>query len=213
MKLAILGAGNVGGALAASAVKAGHDVVLSAADPDHAATAAAAAGATAAGSNAAAVASADVVILAVPHAAVAGIAVDLGPALAGKVVVDATNPLNATFSDLVTSGVSAAEQLQAAVPAARVVKAFNTIFASRHADQVEAGRPLDAFVAGDDAEAKATVGELASSLGYRVVDAGSLRMARSLEEMAFLNISLNAANGWVWQSAWKLVGPTTPDAA
>jgi len=213
MKLAILGAGNVGGALAASAVKAGHDVVLSAADPDHAATAAAAAGATAAGSNAAAVASADVVILAVPHAAVAGIAVDLGPALAGKVVVDATNPLNATFSDLVTSGVSAAEQLQAAVPAARVVKAFNTIFASRHADPVEAGRPLDAFVAGDDAEAKATVGELASSLGYRVVDAGSLRMARSLEEMAFLNISLNAANGWVWQSAWKLVGPTTPDAA
>jgi 8-hydroxy-5-deazaflavin:NADPH oxidoreductase len=56
--------------------------------------------------------------------------------------------------------------------------------------------------------AKKTVSTLAESLGYRVIDAGGLRMARSLEEMAFLNISLNASNGWSWQSGWKLVGPT-----
>ena len=89
-----------------------------------------------------------------------------------------------------------------------MVKAFNTILASRHADPTEGGTPLDAFIAGDDAAAKQKSGELASSLGYRVVDAGSLRMARSLEEMAFLNITLNAANGWPWQSGLKLVGPT-----
>jgi hypothetical protein len=59
-----------------------------------------------------------------------------------------------------------------------------------------------------DAAAKDKVGEIAAALGYRVIDAGGLRMARALEEMAFLNISLNAANGWPWQSAWKLVGPT-----
>ena len=63
------------------------------------------------------------------------------------------------------------------------------------------------FLAGDDVVAKAAVGELAASLGYRVIDAGGLRMARALEEMAFLNISLNATNGWAWQSGWKLVGP------
>jgi len=71
--------------------------------------------------------------------------------------------------------------------------------------------PLDAFLAGDDATAKATAAELASSLGYRVIDAGGLRMARALEAMAFLNIALTAANGWPWQSGWKLVGPTGND--
>jgi predicted dinucleotide-binding enzyme len=208
MHIAIIGAGNVGGALAAAAVRTGHTVTLAATDADKLAQAAAAAGANAATSNLEAVRDAEIVILAVPHAAVAGIASELGDALRGKVLVDSTNPLNDTFSDLVTSGRSAAEELQDALPGVAVVKAFNTIFASRHGNPTEAGLPLDAFIAADDADAKAKVGELAGSLGYRVVDAGGLRMARSLEEMAFLNISLNASNGWVWQSAWKLVGPT-----
>ena len=77
----------------------------------------------------------------------------------------------------------------------------------RHTNPTENGEPLDAFLAGDDSDAKATATALAESLGYRVIDAGGLRMARSLEEMAFLNITLNASNGWPWQS-WKLVGPT-----
>ena len=154
-------------------------------------------------------ASADVVILAVPHAAVAGIAVDLGPALAGKVVVDATNPLNATYTDLDIVGVSGAADLQALLTAAKVVKAFNTVFASRHAAPTENGEALDLYIAGDDATAKATVAELGASIGFRPLDVGGLRMARSLEELAFLNITLNAGNGWVWQTAWRLVGPTT----
>ena len=208
MRIAILGAGNVGGRLAAAAVRAGHDVVISASEPQNAQTSAQATGATAAASNADAVRDADVVVLAVPHSAVAGIVADLGDALNGTVVVDATNPVNDTYTDLVTVGISAAEQLQARVPGASVVKAFNTIFASRHAAPTEDGMPLDAFIAGDDSAAKTTVAELATSLGYRPIDAGGLRMSRSLEEMAFLNITLNATNGWPWQSAWKLVGPT-----
>lgn len=211
MQIAIIGAGNVGGALATTAVKSGHTVTLAATDADKVGQAAAAAGANAATSNLDAVRDAEIVVLAVPHAAVAGIAAELGEALQGKVVVDSTNPLNDTFSDLVTSGRSAAEELQDALPGVPVVKAFNTIFAGRHGNPTEVGLPLDAFIAGDDADAKAKVGELAGSLGYRVIDAGSLRMARSLEEMAFLNISLNAANGWVWQSGWKLVGPTSAE--
>ncbi len=63
-------------------------------------------------------------------------------------------------------------------------------------------------MAGDDAEAKARVADLASSLGFAPVDAGGLRLARSLEEIAFLNITLNATKGWAWQSAFQLVGPT-----
>jgi 8-hydroxy-5-deazaflavin:NADPH oxidoreductase len=208
MRIAIVGAGNVGKALSAAAVAAGHDVAVSATTKENAEEAAAAAGARAAANNADAVNGAEIVVLALPHAAVDEVANELGPALAGNVVVDASNPLNTTFTDLVTVGTSSAEDLQRQLPDASVIKAFNTTFASRHGSPTEGDAPLDAFIAGDDADAKAKVGELASSLGYRVIDAGSLRMARSLEEMAFLNITLNATNGWAWQSGWKLVGPT-----
>jgi len=208
MRIAILGAGNVGGGLAAAAVRAGHEVVISATSADSAQRAASAAGATAAASNAAAVKDAEIVVFAVPHAAVTDIARELGEDLNGKIVADSTNPLNATYTDLTTSGTSAAENLQQQLPNARVVKAFNSIFAARHANPAEDGTPLDAFIAGDDADAKKLVGEFANSLGYRTIDAGGLRMARALEEISFLNISLNASNGWAWQSGWKLVGPT-----
>ena len=107
MRIAIIGAGNVGSGLAAATTKAGHGVLISASTPSSAQETAGTTGATAAGSNAEAVASADVVVLAVPHGAVTGIVADLGDALTGKVVIDATNPLNDTYSDLTTSGVSA----------------------------------------------------------------------------------------------------------
>ena len=207
MNIAIIGAGNVGGSLTAAATQAGHSVVVSASKPSSAQETAARTGASAAGSNAEAVASADVVVLAVPHGAVAGLVGELGAAFDGKIVVDATNPLNDTYSDLTTSGVSAAEQLQQSLPGARVVKALNTVFASRYAAPTEDGQPLDAFLAADDEEAKSTVSALAESLGLRPVDLGGLRMARTLEELAFANISLNATRGWPWQSAFRLVGP------
>ena len=149
-------------------------------------------------------------VLAVPGSAVPVIAAELGEALSGAVVVDSTNPLNDTGTDLTATGRSAAEELQARLSGAKVVKGFNTIFASRHASPTEDSVPLELF-AGDDATAKAMAADLASSLGYRVIDVGGLRMTRALEEMAFLNISLNAANGWPWQSGWKLVGPTGSD--
>jgi len=208
MRIAIIGAGTVSGALAAAAVRAEHDVVISASSSDSAGKAASSTGATAASSNGEAVRDAEIVVLAVPHGAVAGIVAELGDALEGKVVVDSTNPLNATYTDLTTTGTSAAETLQQQLPGSAVVKAFNTVFAARLGSPTEGGEPLDVLIAGDDADAKATVGALAGSLGFKVIDAGGLRMARTLEEMAFLNISLNAGNGWAWQSAWKLVGPT-----
>ena len=131
---------------------------------------------------------ADVVVLAVPHGAVAGIVAELGETLSGVVVVDATNPLNDTYTDLVTVGTSAAENLQQQLPGASVVKAFNTVLAGRLANPTEGETPLDGFLAGDDDGAKATVGRLLDSLGFRPIDAGALRMARSLEQLAFLGL-------------------------
>jgi predicted dinucleotide-binding enzyme len=204
MRIAIIGAGNVGGGLAAAATAAGHDVTITARTPDNAAKVAEHVGVTAAASVADAAQGADVVVLAVPAAAAADVVGQLGNTTA--VVVDATNPLDDTFSDLTTSGTSHAEQL--AKPGIKLVKALNTVFASRLGNATEGDRPLDGFYAGDDAAAKDTVASLLTSLGFRPVDAGSLRMARSLEELAFLNITLNARNGWAWQSGWQLAGPT-----
>jgi predicted dinucleotide-binding enzyme len=209
MRIAIVGAGNVGSALSAAAVKAGHTVTLAASHPEHAADVAAATGARAATSNVAAVEGADLVVLAVPAGAARGVAAEIAGALSGTPVVDAANPLNATFDGLDIEGVSFAHDLQAVLPTAPVVKALNTLFASRYAAPSENGQPLDAYIAGDDDAAKATVAEFAGSLGLRPVDVGGLRKARSLEEMAFLNITVNAGNGWVWQTGWQLAGPTT----
>ena len=208
MRIAIIGAGNVGSALAAVAVKAGHTVTIAAAHADKAADVAAATGAQAAATNAAAVTGADLVVLAVPAGAVKAVAGEIAGSLDGTPVVDATNPLNATFDGLDIEGVSFAHDVQGFLPGAPVVKALNTLFASRYAAPSENGQPLDAFIAGDDAAAKATVAAFTESLGLRAVDVGDLRKARSLEEMAFLNITLNAGNGWSWQTGWQLAGPT-----
>ena len=203
--IAIIGAGNVGRALATSATRAGYDVIVSSSDPEDARAVAAATGARVAASNREAASAAGIVVLAVPYPVLETIAADLSDALHGKVVVDVTNrPIQ--------SGPAIAEALQARLPEAHVVKAFNTAFASRQADPIVDGIPADAFVAGDDAEAKAAVLALAGAIGFRPIDAGGLEVAGTLEGMAWLNISLNMQNGWVWQDAWKLVGPTAVTA-
>ena len=209
MKIAVIGAGNVGASFARSAVAAGHSVTLSASSPVKAAEVAASVGAAGAASNVEAVTGTDLVVLAVPHPAVAPVAAEIRDAVVGVPVLDASNPLNATYSDLAITGTSGAGDLQALLPGSPVVKAFNTVFASRYAAPTQDGHPLPVFVAGDDAAAKATVSELAASMGFQSLDVGGLRQARGLEELAFLNIGLNAANGWSWQSAWTLVGPTS----
>ena len=208
MNIAIIGAGNVGTALTTAATRAGHAVMLSDHKPEDARAVAQQAGARASDTNAAAVRDAEVIILAVPFPAVAGIINELGRALDGKVVVDVSNRFSPTDPGAPIDGSSNAEQIQALVPSARVVKAFNTVFASRQANPNADGIQLDGYVAGDDQEAKAKVVELVRSLGFRPVDAGPLSLARALEAMAWLNMLLNMQNGWPWQSAWKLVGPT-----
>ena len=154
---------------------------------------------------------AGIVVLAAPFTSVEAIAAEIGSAVAGKVVVDATNRMSfgADGPDIDTS-TSNAEELAALLPGAHVVKAFNTLFASHQADPFADGVQLDGYVAGDDAASKATVLDLVASIGLNPVDVGPLSRARQLEGLAFLNIALNIANAGSWQSGWKLVGAPSP---
>ncbi len=202
MKVAIIGAGNVGKALATSITRAGHEVTISARTPESANQAADEVGAHAAASNVDATRDAEVVILAVPFVGAGeAVAQDIRGAVSGKTIIDVTNPLKSDYSGLATESTSAAEEFQKQLPEASVVKAFNTIFAS---NQANPSLEIDGFVAGDDDKAKQKVISLIESIGFSPVDVGPLRAARHLEGMAFINIGLNAQNGWSWTSAWKL---------
>jgi 8-hydroxy-5-deazaflavin:NADPH oxidoreductase len=196
MEIAIIGAGNVGRALAGSLGRAGHSVTLSAQHYDHATAVAQDTGARAADSNRSAVQQAAVVMLAVPFSAVNDILAEVGDTLDGKVVIDVTNRLNPDDPGAVLDGSSNAEQIQARAGGARVVKAFNTALAARQADPVVDGVQLDGLVAGGDDAAKRQALELVGSVGFRPIDAGPLSMARALEAMAALNIMLQMWNRW-----------------
>ena len=202
MKVAIIGAGNVGKALGSSLTRAGHEVTLAATTAQSARTAASEIGVNAADSAAEAVRDSSVTILAVPYVGAGdSVAAEIADAATGRIVIDATNPVKPDYSGLATDGTSAAEEFQRRLPGATVIKAFNTVLATNQANPTP---EIDGYVAGDDAEAKATVLGLVESMGFAPVDVGPLSAARHLEGMAWINIGLNAANGWGWTSAWHL---------
>lgn len=213
--IAIIGTGNVGSALAGSFVRAGHNVTVAGRDVDKARRVGAATGATAASTAREAAAAAEIVVFAIPFVQSGeSVAREIAGAVDGKVVIDVTNPVKATYDGLISDeGPSAAELIQGWLPGARVVKAFNTLLASRMADPTATDAPIDAFVATDDVAAGATVLELARSIGLNPVAVVPLSLARHLEGLAFLNITLNMANGGSWQSSWRLVGAPEPVAA
>lgn len=174
-KIGIIGDGNVGSALARGLKRAGHDV-------------------RAVGNDKPAIrdtaAWGEIVIIAVPFKAVDDVAKEAKTQLGGKTVVDVTNALDASMNLAVGFTTSGAEELQKKVPDARVVKAFNTVFAQHMDNGKVGGQPLTIFAAGDDASAKNDVLQLARDIGFEAVDAGPLRNARLLEPMAVLNIFL-----------------------
>ena len=207
MKIAIIGSGNVGKALAAASARAGHAVTLSASRPESAAEAARATGVQAALSNQEAVLDAELVILAVPTASVEKLVAELWSNLDGKVVLDTINRVNYQDPGRVLDGTSHAERVQERLPKSRVVKALNITFFERMTSPVIDGMKLDVFVAGDDKDAKDKAIEFVESIGFRAIDAGPLVMARALEAMALLIITLQIRHGWTRQNGWKLIGP------
>lgn len=190
MKVTVIGAGNMGSGFVKQLTRAGHQVSVTARNLDKArAVAAANPGASAiAADNAAA--DADIIVLATSYGDAVDALHSIGN-LQGKVVIDITNPLTADYMGLtIGHSTSAAEEIAKAVPGAQVVKAFNTVFAQVLAEGADfgAGRKVSVFVAGDNAEAKQVVTELAEGMGFEAIDAGGLKNARYLEPLAGLNI-------------------------
>jgi predicted dinucleotide-binding enzyme len=133
----------------------------------------------------------EVVVLAVWYAAVDEVLGRYGEQLGGKVVVDITNPIDVdAFEPLRLEAGSAAQEIAAKAPGARVVKAFNTTFAGTLGEGKVAGQPLDVLIASDDEEAKQTVSRIVSDAGLRPIDAGALRRARELEGLGYLHMAI-----------------------
>jgi 8-hydroxy-5-deazaflavin:NADPH oxidoreductase len=148
----------------------------------------------------------DVVVLAVYYGALADVVAQRGAQLDGKVVVDITNPLDVTTMDalVVPADGSAAAELAVALPQSRVLKAFNTTFAATLAAGTVGGLPTTVLIAGDDADAKSQLAGIVTAGGLRAIDAGSLRRARELEALGFLQITLAAADKMPWTGGFAV---------
>ncbi|NYT60638.1 NAD(P)-binding domain-containing protein [Alcaligenaceae bacterium] len=192
--ISIIGSGGMAAAIAGLAAKAGYSVEVMSRDAAKARTLAEQIGTRATTGRFCAAPAGDIVILAVPYAAVLNVVKQYGEKLAGKILVDITNPVASDLTSFVTPGDSfGAQEIAKAAPAnAVIVKAFNTLFSHVLAAGSFQGRPLDVFIAGDDAQAKARVAAFIESLGLRPMDTGQLPMARTLEHVCLLSLGLLA---------------------
>ena len=192
--ITVIGSGSMAAAIGGLAAKAGHTVEVMSRDAAKARALAEKVGARATTGTFGAAPAGDIVILAVPYSAVLDVVKQYGEQLAGKVLVDITNPVASNHTSFVTPGDSfGAQEIAKAAPVdAKVVKAFNTQFSHVLAAGPVEGHPLDVFLAGDDAQAKARVSAFIKSLGLRPMDTGQLPMARALEHLALLSLGLVA---------------------
>jgi 8-hydroxy-5-deazaflavin:NADPH oxidoreductase len=187
--ISIVGTGNMGQAIAGLAGKGGHTVeLLNSSDAGKAVTG-------------------DIVVLAVPYPSIAAVLAERAPQFAGKVVVDITNPIDfETFDGLtVPADGSAAAELAAALPGAKVLKAFNTNFAGTLGAGAVGGETTTVLIAGDDADAKALLTGVVAAAGLRAIDAGGLKRARELEALGFLQVTLAAAEKISWTGGFATV--------
>lgn len=201
MKIAIIGAGNVGAALGKGWSAKGHDVVYgvrseSSKKPDDPAARTA--------PPAEAARDAEVVVLTVPYGALEAAIASLGD-LAGKIVFDATNPVGAGFRSSAPAGTSAGQQVAQWAKGARVVKVFNTTGFNVMLDPKFGNEAATMFFCGDDATAKAIASQLAADLGFEPFDAGPLAQSDLLEHLALLWISTALAHGHGRDMAFRIV--------
>jgi len=208
MKVAIIGTGNMASGLASTLAGAKHEVIIGSRDPAKAAALAEQIEQGAQGGGIAAAAKlAEIVILAIPFGGAADAIKEAGE-LAGKILVDISNPISADYKTLeIGHTTSAAEEIQTLAPKASVVKAFNTIFAQLLPADARQGKSLQVFVAGDDEAAKGQVSALAQSIGFEAVNAGSLSNSRFIEPVGEMNIHFGyfLGKGPVVAPAWVQV--------
>jgi predicted dinucleotide-binding enzyme len=193
--ISIIGTGNMASAIGTLALTGGNTVEITGRDSGKAASLASALGNGATAGTWGAAPAGDIVILAVLFESAVQVVTDYGEALADKILVDITNPFSPTGTGLaVPHSTSIAQMVAKAAPAStHVIKAFNTLFR----DVLASGGPRDVFMAGDDAEAKASVSAFITSLGHRPRDTGDLNMAHWLEGASLIEMGL-AQNGLGW---------------
>jgi 8-hydroxy-5-deazaflavin:NADPH oxidoreductase len=149
---------------------------------------------------------ADIIIAAVPFGVEKEVAENIRKVVNQKVVISISNPLNDTYTGLITApGTSAAEELQKKLPQAKVIKAFNTTFAEDFYQPAINGLQVDCFVAGNDEEALHVVFDLVKTAGFNPVLAGDLSASRTLESMQLLLIQLTMQNKYNWIAGWKIL--------
>jgi NADPH-dependent F420 reductase len=213
MNITVIGTGNMARGIGTRALAGGNNVTVVGHTPDKAKElaaelqGAATSGASIRAASSGAPIDGDVVVLAVPYTAAASVVEQYGDQLAGKVVVDITNPVDfTTMSPAVAPGTSGAEEIAKAAPAgAKIVKAFNTTFAGTLLPGQVAGQPLDVLIAGDDADAKATVRRLVEAGGLRAIDTGPLLRARQLEALGLLHMAVQSSINTGFSSAVKIL--------
>jgi 8-hydroxy-5-deazaflavin:NADPH oxidoreductase len=148
----------------------------------------------------------EVAILAIPYSATTEVTDQFGDQLVGKIVVDITNPINFQTMQSAVENSSGAEEIAKHLSVtSRVVKAFNTTLATPLTSGQVGGLPLDVFIAGDDAQARAIVSELVESGGMRPIDAGPLARARQLEALGLLHIALQSQRNTNFMNAIKVI--------
>lgn len=202
----IIGAGNMGSAIAGIAGAGGNSVQLLARDAAKVSAAAAQANIAASTGVVGDAITGDIVVLALPYGAISPVLEAYAGQLDGKVLVDLSNPLDfSTFDSLVVApGSSAAAEIAAAVPTASVLKAFNTNFAATLSSGAVGAEKTAVLIAGDDADAKASLAGIVTAGGLKAVDAGSLQRAHELEALSFLQLTLAAAEKTSWTSGFAL---------
>jgi hypothetical protein len=209
MKIAFIGIGQVGSALAGQLVKLGHTVTIAARErnSDTVKTAIAKYPDLKVASPRTAVADAEVIFLATPFAA-NQLALAAAGDLADKILVDCTNPVGANLTHGLNSERSGSELVQSFVPAARVVKAFTIYGFENFADSSYPGygnlKPA-MLIAGDDAAAKKVVSQLCEELGWEPVDTGNLSMSLHLEHMTLLWIQMARVQGLGASFVWAML--------
>jgi predicted dinucleotide-binding enzyme len=197
MTVAIIGSGKMGAGFARLLVSKGLDIAIGHKNPEKAVAAAGEIGVGAKGGSVEeAVGQADIIILAVKYEDAAD-ALNSAGDLTNKIIIDISNPITADFKGLtIGHSTSAAEEVQKLAPGAKVVKAFNTIFAELLPTESRIGRKVQVFVAGDDEAAKARVFDLVMAVEFEPVDSGPLYNSRFLEPMGEMNIWLGFFLGW-----------------
>jgi 8-hydroxy-5-deazaflavin:NADPH oxidoreductase len=207
MDITVIGTGNMGRAIATRALAGGHTVTLLGHEPGTAEALAGELSGDVQTGNVGDPLTDDVVVLAVWYQVLDDVLGRYGDQLAGKVVVDITNPIDPeAFEPLTVEAGSAAAEIAQKASGARVVKAFNTTFAGTLVAGEVAGQPLDVLLAGDDEEAKNTVRRLVEDSGLRAVDAGPLARAHELEALGFLHMALQQPLGTGFASTVKVLG-------